>query len=107
MRPEPDVVIEAWNLPAPALYEKARVLFGAQPRTFVAAEYPDHLQIHYVVRSAMLNFPDQVTVQVNAAGEAHSTLIIWSRSVYGRSDIGVNRDRTMSWLAALQQSNQR
>jgi hypothetical protein len=33
--------------------------------------------------------------------------VIWSRSVYGRSDFGVNRQRTKAWLAALQLSNQR
>jgi uncharacterized protein (DUF1499 family) len=54
-----------------------------------------------------MNYPDLVTVQVNAAGADRSTLVIWSRSVYGRSDLGVNRDRTTSWLALLQQSNQR
>jgi uncharacterized protein (DUF1499 family) len=59
------------------------------------------------VRSAVLNFPDLVTVQVDTAGADRSTLVIWSRSVYGRSDFGVNRDRTKTWLAALQQSNQR
>jgi hypothetical protein len=30
--------------------------------------------------------------------------VIWSRSVYGRGDFGVNRERTTAWLAALQQS---
>jgi hypothetical protein len=107
MTPAPGVVTEEQNLSASVLYEKVRVLFGAQPRTFVAAEYPDQLQIHYVVRSKLMNYPDLVTVQVNAVGADRSTLAIWSRSVYGRSDFGVNRDRTKAWLALLQQSNQR
>ena len=40
---------------------------------YVAAEFPDRLQVHYVVRSALLNFPDLVTVQVEevAAGPKH------------------------------------
>jgi hypothetical protein len=107
MRPAPDVVTLEWLLPAPALYEKARVLFARQTRSFVAAEFPDRLQLHYVVRSALLNFPDLVTVQVNAEAADRSTLVIWSRSVYGRSDFGVNRDRTNAWLAVLRQSQER
>ena len=107
MAPQPDVVTEAWTLPAATLYEKVRVVFSSRPRTFVAAEFPDQLQLHYVVRSALLNFPDLVTVQINAVGDDQSTLAIWSRSVYGRSDFGVNRDRTQTWLAALQQSTER
>jgi uncharacterized protein (DUF1499 family) len=91
MRPEPDVVTEEQNHAASVLYETARAVFNGD----------------YVVRSALMNFPDLVTVQVNTAGADRSTLVIWSRSVYGRSDFGVNRERTKAWLAALQQSNQR
>jgi uncharacterized protein (DUF1499 family) len=107
MRPAPDTVVEPQHLTAQALYEKARVVFGGQPRVYVAAEFPDQLQVHYVVRSALLNFPDLVTVQVEEVAADQSTLVIWSRSVYGRSDFGVNRDRTLAWLAAMQQTTER
>jgi uncharacterized protein (DUF1499 family) len=107
MKPEPDLVTREHSLPATEMYENARMLFERQPRTYVAAEFPQQLQVHYVVRSALLNFPDLVTVQTNAAGPAGSTVTIWSRSVYGRGDLGVNRKRTEAWIAALQQSNQR
>jgi uncharacterized protein (DUF1499 family) len=116
MTPAPDVITGEQPFPAPALYEKVRVLFAGQPGTYIAAEYPNLLQVHYVVRSAVLNFPDLVTVQVNPAAKGaasgakkpgRSTFVIWSRSVYGRSDLGVNRKRTIAWLAALQQSEER
>jgi uncharacterized protein (DUF1499 family) len=104
MQPKPDLTTEERKLPAAVLYEKARDLFAGQPRTYTAAAFPDRLQVHFVVRSALLNFPDLVAVQVNAEGADRSTLAIWSRSVYGRSDFGVNRERTTAWLASLQQS---
>jgi hypothetical protein len=107
MHPAPDLVTEPRAMPVATLYERARLLFGGMPSTYVAAEFPRQHQVHYVVRSALLNFPDLVTVQVNAAGDDQSTLVIWSRSVYGRSDFGVNRERTKAWLAALQQSIER
>jgi uncharacterized protein (DUF1499 family) len=107
MRPAPDTVVESRHLTARALYDKARVVFGGQPRVYVAAEFPGQLQVHYVVRSALLNFPDLVTVQVEEVAADQSTLVIWSRSVYGRSDFGVNRDRTLAWLAAMQQTTER
>jgi hypothetical protein len=107
MSPKPDLVTEGLTLPAAALYEMARTLFAKQPRTYIAAEFPDRLQVHYVVRSALMNYPDLVTVQVNSGGADRSELVIWSRSVYGRSDFGVNRERTKAWLAALQQSEER
>ncbi len=104
MKPVPDTVTGEQARPAPALFEIARAVFGAQPRTFVAAEFPDRLQVHYVVRSAAMNFPDLVTVQVDAVDAGHSNLTIWSRSVYGESDLGVNRKRVEAWLDALRQS---
>jgi hypothetical protein len=107
MSPSPDLATEARPIAAPTLYENARRVFSAQPRTYVAAEYPDRLQVHYVVRSALMNYPDLVTVQVEAVDTGRSNLVVWSRSVYGRSDFGVNRDRTQAWLAALQQSKER
>jgi hypothetical protein len=111
MKPAPDLVVAEQVLPAGPMYKKARAVFGRQPRTFVAAEFPERHQVHYVVRSVWLNFPDLVTVEADPDGAGNSTLTIWARSVYGRSDLGVNRARTEAWLAALgadmQQSNQR
>ena len=60
-----------------------------------------------LVRSALLNYPDLVTVQAQPVDAAHSTLVIWSRSVYGRRDFDVNKQRTEAWLAAARQPNQR
>jgi uncharacterized protein (DUF1499 family) len=49
----------------------------------------------------VFNFPDLVTVQVSPAPPDGATLVIWSRSVYGESDLGVNRKRVVAWLSAL------
>jgi uncharacterized protein (DUF1499 family) len=73
-----------------------------QPRTYLAASYPDRLQLHYVVRSAVFNFPDLVAVQVTPDETDTSRLVLYSRSVYGRSDLGINRKRLEAWLASLQ-----
>ena len=74
---------------------------ATQNLTFAAAAYPDRLQAHWVARSAVFNFPDLITAQVAAHGPDASTLVLYSRSVYGRSDLGVNRHRLDAWLAAL------
>jgi uncharacterized protein (DUF1499 family) len=55
-----------------------------------------------VARSALFNFPDLITVQVTPSTSGGSTLIVYSRSAYGQSDLGVNRKRVDTWLAALQ-----
>ena len=100
-QPAPDLVTRTYGLPAPELYALANRVAAAQKRTFPQAAFAGQLQAQYVVRSALLNFPDLVTIQVDPAGPAASTLILWSRSVYGYSDLGVNRNRLVAWLAAL------
>jgi uncharacterized protein (DUF1499 family) len=100
--PRPDIVTPAYHLAAPDLLAAMQAVAASQPRTFQAGLFTDGLQVHYVARSAAFNFPDLITVQVRAESPDTSDLIIYSRSVYGESDFGVNRKRIEAWLAALQ-----
>jgi len=101
-RPAPDIVTPGYPVPAARLLELIQREAVSQPRTFQAALYPDRLQVHYVARSAVLNFPDLVMVQVRDDGLGRSNLILYSRSVYGYGDFGVNRKRVETWLGGLQ-----
>jgi uncharacterized protein (DUF1499 family) len=105
--PPPDLVTQAWPVPPDRLFAAIQAVAAAQPRTFLAAAYPNLRQAHYVARSAALNFPDLVTVSVAGPDQGPSTLVIWSRSVYGHSDLGANRKRVEAWLAALQTTMER
>jgi uncharacterized protein (DUF1499 family) len=100
--PPPDLTTPVYHTSAPRLYAAVEVMAAAQPRTYRAAAYPDQLQVHYVVRSAVFNFPDLVAVQITPDGADNSHLVVYSRSIYGHSDLGVNRKRLEVWLAALQ-----
>jgi uncharacterized protein (DUF1499 family) len=97
----PDIVTPVFAVPASRLYPAVMAVAADQPRTFMAAEYPAVRQAHFVARSAVFNFPDLVAAQVNEAGADRSTLVLYSRSVYGYSDFGVNRQRLQGWLADL------
>jgi uncharacterized protein (DUF1499 family) len=101
-RPTPDVVTLTYAVPAERLFGIVQETAAEQVRTWPAAVYPDRLQAHYVARSAVFNFPDLILVQVVRQAPDRSGLIVYSRSVYGRSDLGVNRKRVDIWLAALQ-----
>lgn len=70
----------------------------AQPRvSHTLADEPE-LYDDFVARSMLFHFPDLVSVQFLAHGKSGSTLALYSRSVYGRSDLGVNRARCLRWL---------
>ncbi len=102
--PRPDIVTPSIGKPAAALFAAIVSVALAQPRTFLLARYDGQLQAHFVARIPVLGFPDLIAVQVLADGAERSKLVIWSRSVYGWSDFGVNRRRVTAWLAALERS---
>ena len=97
-RPVPDIVTRPYGLAPEALFAAVQRVALAQPRTFAQVAYPEALQAHFVARSALMNFPDLIAVQVTP----DSGLILWSRSVYGHSDFGANRKRLEAWLLALE-----
>ena len=99
--PPPDIVTPVYQVSADRLFGLVQSVAADQPRTFQAAVFADQRQAHYVARSAVFNFPDLITVQVRAATSNTSDLILYSRSVYGESDLGVNRKRLQAWLAAI------
>lgn len=99
--PPPDIVSPVYAVPPNQLFMLVQKVAADQLRTFIAAIYPDRLQVHYVVRSAVMNAPDLLTAQVSPNGPDGSSLILYSRSVYGYSDLGVNRKRVEAWLGAL------
>jgi uncharacterized protein (DUF1499 family) len=101
-KPPPDIATPAYKLTPERLFAAIRDTAAAQPRTWQTASYPEQLQAHYVARSAVFNFPDLIMVQVMPDTPDNSRLIVYSRSVYGQSDLGVNRKRVETWLAALQ-----
>ncbi len=72
----------------------------AKPRVEVIAGGLDEGMITYMQRSRVIGFPDYITVKAVETGEGAS-LIIYSRSRYGSSDLGVNEKRVTAWLAAL------
>jgi uncharacterized protein (DUF1499 family) len=76
-------------------------MLAEQPRLQVLRREVTNVQIDYVQRSRLLRFPDLVTVRFVPIDDTHSTLAIYSRSVYGKGDMGVNRIRVEEWLARL------
>jgi uncharacterized protein (DUF1499 family) len=70
----------------------------AQPRVSHTLADEGELYDDFIARSALFGFPDLVAAQFIAQGQGASTLAVYSRSVYGHSDLGVNRARTLRWL---------
>jgi len=78
---------------------EAVVLSG--PRTTQIAEFGGGRQVAYVQRSAVLGFPDVISVLFLESRDG-ATFAIYSRSVFGHSDFGVNKARIDGWLERLE-----
>ncbi len=80
-----------------------REVVAVQPSVVLLAEDEDGQQFDYVQRSARFRFPDIITVRFISVSSSLSTLAIYSRSIYGKSDFGVNRERIDAWLKTLRE----
>ncbi|MDH3593599.1 MAG: DUF1499 domain-containing protein [Rhodospirillales bacterium] len=85
------------------LRERWREVVAVQPRVEFLAEDEEGQQFDYVQRSVRFRFPDIITVRFISVSFSQSTLAIYSRSVYGKSDFGVNRERIDAWLKPLRE----
>ena len=94
---EPDIFTRARRVAPEKLYRLLKAVALAQPRTVLHAEYAAELQAHFVARSRLCNFPDLIAMQVTP----DAMPALYSRSLCGHADFGVNRRRLITWLAAL------
>lgn len=76
-------------------------MLQAEPRVTELRRSADGTQIDYVQRSRLLKFPDLITIRFIALDEKRTTLAIYSRSIYGEGDMGVNKARIRGWVAKL------
>lgn len=76
-------------------------LLRGEPRVRELQRNADGTQIDYVQRSAFWRFPDIITIRFIPITEKKTTIAIYSRSVYGQGDFGVNKARIRDWVAKL------
>ncbi|MFW5834044.1 MAG: DUF1499 domain-containing protein [Pseudomonadota bacterium] len=72
-----------------------------EPRTRQRRAEPLARRYLYVQRTPVLRFPDVIQVQFVAVAPDASTVCLYSRSIYGYSDLGQNRRRIERWLARI------
>ncbi|MCZ6859305.1 MAG: DUF1499 domain-containing protein [Alphaproteobacteria bacterium] len=100
---KPSADSPVFDVPVARLLARWREVVAAQPRVERLAVDEDGRQIDYIQRSARFRFPDIVTVRFIAVSPSQSALAIYSRSIYGESDFGVNRKRIDAWLTFLRE----
>lgn len=98
---ETDGIAPVFDTSAERLQALWELMIAEEPRVQEVGRDPAMTQVDYVQRSKLLHFPDLITVRFIPVDDTHATLAIYSRSVYGKGDMGVNRARVEDWLAKL------
>jgi uncharacterized protein (DUF1499 family) len=99
---KPDIETAAFRLEPAALLARLRTIAQTEPDTRELSCEGDRVA-RFIQRTRVMRFPDTIDVEVFPAGGG-STIAIYSRSLIGRRDFGVNRARVARWLAALEQA---
>ena len=99
--PAPDLQTRRFAMAPDRLLAAMQGVIMAQPRVAALADDPGRLRADYVVRSRVFGFPDIVLAQALPAGDGQSDLVLYSYSLKGYYDFGVNRGRVKALLTAL------
>jgi uncharacterized protein (DUF1499 family) len=96
----PDQEAKVYPLAPADLLARVKRVALAEPHTKELA--PDRERgARFVQYTRLMRYPDTIDVEVIPVGERQSTLALYSRSLVGRKDFGVNRARLQRWLAAV------
>ena len=96
-RVDPDIELSLVTRSSIELLAALDAVARVEPRVEVVAGGVEAGKITYVQRSAIIGFPDYISVSAIETIDGNG-LILWSRSRYGYSDFGVNRARLDRWL---------
>lgn len=94
-------VAPPFSVPVQELQDAWFEVIAAQPSTQVIARDKSARQFEIETLTPLIGFPDTITVRFLETPDGGSTLAVYSRSFYGKSDLGANKKRLDAWLAQL------
>lgn len=103
MRDGQDTDSLIFDMPAGDLAAKFNDIALSKPNVVVLDGAASDLWVTYMQRTKLMAYPDYISVKITDEGDGKSRLTLYSRSRFGRSDLGVNKARIKAWTAALGQ----
>ncbi|MEP3247180.1 MAG: DUF1499 domain-containing protein [Sneathiella sp.] len=90
-----------FNVPVDRLQSTWKAMLAEQPNIEILRTSADSNSQDLVQRTRLVRYPDIVSVEFSKISETQSTLSVYSRSIYGRSDFGANKTRIDAWISRL------
>ncbi len=100
----PELTTPVFALPWVRLREDWSKMIAARPRVVQIETGSQRRRLVYIQHSPVFGFPDIVTVEFAPLGPDRSGIALYSRSRFGRSDFGKNRERVEDWLRLLEKA---
>jgi uncharacterized protein (DUF1499 family) len=79
-----------------------RRMLTSEPNAVMLEASPERGRFTLIQHTPLLRFPDIVTIELVSVAPGRSSLAIYSRSRYGRGDLGTNRRRVLRWLRQIE-----
>jgi uncharacterized protein (DUF1499 family) len=99
---KPDREPKSYAIPPAELLARLKTIALAEPDTCELPSGRPDRAARFLQHTRLMRFPDTIDAEVFSA-DGGATLAIYSRSLIGRKDFGVNGARVTRWLAALGQ----
>ncbi len=103
MRDGQDANSLVFDMPPAELAANFNDVALSKPNVVVLDGDAKDLFVTYMQRTKLMAYPDYISVKVTPEEGGKSRLFVYSRSRFGRSDLGVNKARIQDWTAALGQ----
>lgn len=88
-------------IPVTELISRWGQMVTAQPRISHIKFSNNGRQVDLVQRTDLVRYPDIITARFIPIDDATSSIAIYSRSIYGKSDFGTNKSRIEAWITIL------
>ncbi len=98
---QPHLAAPEFPVAAAKLYTATEAAIAAMPRTRILQIDPAQFAFEAEQRSAFFGFRDLISVKVVSLAPKRASLALYSRSLVGYSDLGVNASRVKAILAAI------
>lgn len=96
-----DLVSPVFSCSAEHLFDACLQVWADLPRVELQKKDADKRTASFIARSALFGFKDDTCVEVVAFGAQSASVLLYSASRVGYSDLGVNRKRVGHWLNLL------
>jgi hypothetical protein len=99
----PDLTSPAFPVEVDRLHALWPQAFQGERGIVTLLEEPNRRRLVLVQHSALLGFPDVITVEFVPLEPNRSSVALYSRARYGKLDFGINRKRVERWISRLEQ----